>query len=90
MMPLELEKVKKDLDKQGFTPEQTRTIQDVIIANLKPETLDKAVVFLGLVTLALVVGGILLAGIGKEVPEPLWSVLGAGIGGLAGIFMGKK
>ena len=57
---------------------------------MKPETLDKAVMFLGLATLALVVGGILLAAMGKDVPEPLWSVLGAGIGGLAGVFMGRR
>lgn len=89
-MQVEVQKVKEDLAKHGFTPDQTQKVQEVIIANMKPETLDKAVVFLGLATLALIVGGILLAGLGREVPDPLWSVLGAGIGGLAGVFMGRK
>ena len=89
-MQVEVQKVKEDLAKHGFTPDQAQKVQEVIIANMKPETLDKAVVFLGLATLALIVGGILLAGLGREVPDPLWSVLGAGIGGLAGVFMGKK
>ncbi|MGB8316782.1 MAG: hypothetical protein WCE54_01560 [Ignavibacteriaceae bacterium] len=89
-MQVEVQKVKEDLARHGFTPDQAQKVQEVIIANMKPETLDKAVVFLGLATLALIVGGILLAGLGREVPDPLWSVLGAGIGGLAGVFMGRK
>ncbi len=89
-MQIEVQKVKEDLARHGFTPDQAQKVQEVIIANMKPETLDKAVVFLGLATLALIVGGILLAALGREVPDPLWSVLGAGIGGLAGVFMGRK
>jgi hypothetical protein len=44
----------------------------------------------GWATIELAMGIILLAGLGKAVPEALWSSLGAGIGGLAVIFMGKQ
>jgi len=48
------------------------------------------VIFLGFATLIVAVGGILLAAINKEAPDALWTALGAGIGGLAGIFTGKE
>jgi len=38
----------------------------------------------------LAIVSILLAILNKPLPEALWGALGAGIGGLAGIFMGKK
>jgi hypothetical protein len=56
---------------------------------MKPETLTSAVIFLGLATLVLAVGSMALVLNDKTVPEALWSALGAGIGGLAGIFMGQ-
>lgn len=90
MAQLKVENVEKDLKQEGFTSDQVKAVKDAIEANTTSEPQNKAVIFLGWATLALVVGGILLAYIGKTVPDPLWTVLGTGFGGLAGIFMGKK
>jgi hypothetical protein len=90
MAQLQIEKVKEDLRQEGFTSEQTEKVQKAIQANLPPETYNKAVLFLGWATVALTLGSIILAILGKTVPEALWGALGAGIGGLAGIFMGKQ
>ena len=89
MAQLDVQKVVKDLEDKGI---DSATVEKVsrTIENLKPETFDKAVFFLGLVTLLLAIGSILLAGFAKTVPDALWGALGTGIGGLAGIFMGKK
>ena len=46
--------------------------------------------FLGIATLVLTLGCVLLAIVGKTIPEALWTVLGACIGGLAGVYMGKS
>jgi len=73
-----------------LSPEQEREIENAIAINLPPEAYKKAVIFLGSATLVLALGSILLAGLGQEVSEALWGALGAGIGGLAGIFMGKE
>jgi hypothetical protein len=90
MAQLQIKKIEKPLEEQGFTQEQIQKVKNTILVNLKPETYDKAVIFLGWVTLALALGSILLVSIGKSVPEALWGTLGAGIGGLAGIFIGKQ
>ena len=90
MAQLQVQKVDDVLEEQGFTEEQRAQVKGAIIANLPPETYSKAVLFLGWSTFALVLGSILLAGLDKTVPEALWGALGAGIGGLAGIFMGKQ
>jgi hypothetical protein len=87
---INIEKVGEDLHAQGIAADTIQKVKSTIIANIPPQTLDKAVLFLGLATIVLAGGSIILAGLGKSVPEALWSALGAGIGGLAGIFMGKK
>ena len=56
------------------------------VAALPSKTYNLAVVFLGLVTVILAAGAIYL---GDGVNEALWGALGAGIGGLAGIFMAR-
>ncbi len=90
MAQLRVEKVADDLAGQGVDADTIAKVRSTITANMPPETIDKAVVFLGLTTIVLALGGIFLPGLGKAVPEALWTALGAGIGGLAGIFMGKK
>lgn len=90
MSQLQVEKVEEALEQQGFSPEEMQIVKGVILANLPPETYNKAILFLGWATVALVVGSIVLASLDKTVPEALWGALGAGIGGLAGVFMGKQ
>jgi hypothetical protein len=89
MAQWKVENIAKDLQEKGV---DTGTIEKVksTIENLKPETIDKAVLFLGWATVVLALGSIVLTGLDKKVPEALWGALGAGIGGLAGIFMGKQ
>ncbi len=58
MAQLQVKKVEEILEKEGFSPEQTRKVRSAINANLPDEAYNKAVVFLGWVTVALVVGSI--------------------------------
>jgi len=90
MAQLQLGKVCEALRQKGFDDKQTEEVKQAIQANLPPETYNKAMLFLGWVTVVLAVGSIIFIGLGREVPEALWAVLGAGIGGLAGIFVGKQ
>jgi hypothetical protein len=59
------------------------------IKSLPPKAYNNAVFFLGCATLVITLGGVFLIAYNKTVPDGLWTALGAGIGGLAGIFMGK-
>lgn len=86
---MDIEKVKAAMKTQGV-PDQYLDAAGVAVAqSLPPKTYTTAVLFLGLVTLLLAVGAIGLAAYGKPVADALWGALGAGIGGLAGIFMAK-
>jgi len=58
--------------------------------SLPAMTYNLAVCFLGLIAVGLIVGYFWLILDGKEVPEALWGLGGAAIGGLAGIFAGNK
>lgn len=89
MPKIDLEKLKANLEVQGFNDPQTREKIINAVKTVPEKTYDKAVIFLGFATLIVALGGILLAAIGKTVPDALWTALGAGIGGLAGIFTGK-
>ncbi len=74
----------------NLNQDQKEKVEKALKDNLPAGTYNAAVKFLGWSTLLLVVGGIVLAALGKAVPEGLWTVLGAGIGGLAGIFVGNR
>ena len=54
-----------------------------------PETYKIAIYFLGIVTTILGIGAVSLGFRSVTIPDGLWAVLGAGIGGLAGIFTGQ-
>ena len=90
MGQLQVKEIMKDIKSEGFDDEQSQKIEKVIKSYIPPEAFNQAVLFLGWVTVVLAVGSILLASLDKSLPEALWGALGAGIGGLAGIFMGKK
>jgi hypothetical protein len=90
MPKIDLEKLKANLEVQGFNDPQTKEKILNAIKGVPEPTYSKAVIFLGAATLIVAVGGILLAAIDKTVPDALWTALGAGIGGLAGIFTGKE
>lgn len=81
--------ITKDLEEKGVDSGTISKVKSTL-ENMRPETIDKAVLFLGWATVVLALGSIVLAGFGKTVPEALWGALGAGIGGLAGIFMGRQ
>jgi hypothetical protein len=89
MAQLKVEKVVQALP-TGLSADQVQQVKNAIVANLPPETYGKAILFLGWATVLLVVGSVGLALLGKMVPDALWGALGAGIGGLAGVFMGKE
>jgi len=89
MARIQLDKLEQNLMGAQLTPEQTEKVKAAVAASLPEKTYNMAVIFLGIATVALVLGSILLGGLG-DVPEPLWGALGAGIGGLAGVFVGKS
>jgi len=90
MAELRVDDVIKVLKGENFSDEQAEKVRKAITDNLPSETYNTAAHYLGLVTLMLVVSALLLTLFGKTVSEQLWTVAGAGIGGLAGIFVGKK
>ena len=90
MAQLKIDEVRNSLEKEGFDSGQLDRVEQAIKVNLPPATYNKAVIFLGLATVLLVLGSIFLTGTNKVVPDALWGAVGAGIGGLAGIFMGKE
>jgi flavorubredoxin len=88
MAQLKVAAIMKDLQEKGVDSAAIEKVKNTL-ENMKPETIDKAVLFLGWATLILALGSIVLAVLGKTVADALWGALGAGIGGLAGIFMSK-
>ena len=85
-----IENVEKTLQAKNINPATIEEVKSAIIEHMTPKSIENAVLFLGLATVSLAFGSIVLAGLDKTVPEALWSALGAGIGGLAGIFMGRQ
>jgi len=89
MAQLDVEEVGRDLRQKGLADADIQKVKDTIASKLPPWTLNLAVIFLGLAALVLAAGAIALVALDKTAPEALWTALGAAIGGLAGIFMGK-
>jgi len=85
MARLDFRKLEQNLQKQDIKGELANRVDTAVKDSLSQGTYDKAVLFLGWVTVLLTVGTLALAYLDKA-PEALWGALGAGIGGLAGIF----
>ncbi len=81
--------VRSTLKDQGVPEAQLEAASQAIIDRFPSKTYNTAILFLGAVTLLLAIGAISLPAFDKEVADALWGALGAGIGGLAGIFMAK-
>lgn len=91
MAQLKAKEIVEGLANQGFIDKTKASEAEDAIKNLKlsPETYDTAVWFLGIATVILAIGSMVLVGLDKA-SEAVWGALGAGIGGLAGIFTGKQ
>jgi len=84
------EKVTADLQAAGATPDLVKAARMSIEQNMPKITYTLAVKFLGWATLLLIAGAITSLLIHKSASEALWTAVGAGLGGLAGIFTGKS
>lgn len=73
------------LENDGFTETQVHRVTSILRSSHRPRTYVWAVVFLGAATYVLALGAILL----RATPDALWTAVGAGLGGLTGIFMGQ-
>ncbi len=90
MAKLKVKELREALVAEGLPQEKVDAALVRLLQEVKPETVHLAVRFLGFATLILAVGSVGLAVFGKTIPEALWTVLGACVGGLAGIYMGKQ
>jgi len=79
-----------DLAKAGATEAMIEKARESLNANYPPKTYTVAVWFLGSATIILIVGAVASVLLGKEASDALWTAVGAGLGGLAGIFTGKS
>jgi hypothetical protein len=80
------EEIMVSLQNDGFTEAQVQRVAALLRATPRPKVYLWAVVFLGAATYVLALGAILL----RATPDALWTAVGAGLGGLTGIFMGKQ
>ena len=90
MADLKVKEIREALVAEGLPQEKIDAALARFLQEVKPETVHLAVVFLGAATLILAAGSVYLAACGKTVPEALWTALGACVGGLAGIYIGKR
>jgi hypothetical protein len=84
------EHVLADLRAAGATHAVIEQAIDSLNANYPPKTYTVAVWFLGSATIILIAGAVASVLLGKETSDALWTAVGAGLGGLAGIFTGKS
>jgi hypothetical protein len=80
-----IEKVIASLADEGLSEAQLERVASILSANSPRRAYVWAVVFLGAATYVLSLGAILL----RAAPDALWTAVGAGLGGLTGIFMGQ-
>ena len=88
MARVRIEQLGDALKREGYDAADVEKIRRAV-RSVSEETYNKAVVFLGLTTLFLAAGCIVLLAKEVPLPEAYWTVLGAAIGGLAGIFTAK-
>ena len=84
------EKVTADLRAAGASPDIVDAARTSIEQNVPKKTYTLAVKFLGWATLLLIAGAVASLLMNKAASEALWTAVGAGLGGLAGIFTGKS
>ena len=75
---------------EGFDSQQIGQIRAALAEHLPSRTYLIAVWFLGFVTVILAVGSLYLLTRGPVASEALWTALGTGIGGLAGVFSARS
>ncbi|MBM3305694.1 MAG: hypothetical protein FJY79_07120 [Candidatus Aminicenantes bacterium] len=90
MAKMDIAALEKALEAAGLDAATKDKVKNTYLENMPEKTIHTAVLFLGIATLILAVGSVGLAIFGKPIPEALWTVLGACVGGLAGIYMGKQ
>ena len=88
MARVRIERLGEALRNEGFTADQVKGITQVA-RDISEKTYNLAVVFLGVVTLLLAAGSLAALFTNTKMPEALWTLVGAGIGGLAGVFTAK-
>lgn len=79
------EEVLASLEDEGLTEAQIERIAHILRATPRPRVYIWAVIFLGAATYVLALGAIVL----RATPDAMWTAVGAGLGGLTGIFMGR-
>ena len=65
-------------------------VRESLERNIPDRVYTASVWLLGIATISLTVGAIVLLALGRQTPDALWAALGAGLGGLAGVFAGKN
>jgi len=90
MTVFKLKEFVEELEEEGFDEEQVKVAKSVARNNLGQKTYNTAVHYLGLATILLGIGALYVAYHQPDgVSEALWGIIGAGVGGLSGIFMGR-
>ena len=84
------DKVAADTQAAGGSPDIVEAVRTSIEENMPKKTYTLAVKFLGWATLLLIAGAVASLLMNKAASEALWTAVGAGLGGLAGIFTGKS
>jgi len=80
-----IESIMTSLQEDGLTDAQVQRIASRLQSRPRRRIYIWAVVFLGAATYVLALGAVLL----RATPDALWTAVGAGLGGLTGIFMGR-
>lgn len=83
---IDIDKIVAALRNDGFSETQAEWVASMLQAQPRPRVYIWAVVFLGAATYVLALGAIVL----RATPDALWTAVGAGLGGLTGIFMGHQ
>lgn len=84
-MMKQIEQIVASLEDEGLTETQAQRVASILADSRPQRGYVWAVVFLGAATYVLALGAILL----RAAPDALWTAVGAGMGGLTGIFMGR-
>ena len=89
-MAKRFEKMEKELRNEGLDDDVAQKAMEVFKANLPPPVYKSAIHYLGSATILLVFGSIAMYIYKGALPDAIWGAIGAGIGGLAGLFMGSQ